>query len=137
MSRRPNIQSPREKKLEQSTQADRKRRDRAMKAQERSAKLPVSIFEPVVTCVGRGPVKGKIPAAVQRWIATESREQLKHYRRIAAESQAIAPLRDMWVKQFYERVTGPRGFSIHAGTRRTLAKSEIPARPKRLWRVVW
>jgi hypothetical protein len=134
MSRRPNIQTTVEKKVERTIQADRQKRDRAMKA---ASKAKTTRLEPVVTCVGRGPVKGKIPPSVQKWISAESAEQLKHYYRISAESQEMAPLRDAWLKEFYARITGPRGFSIHAGTRRTIAKSEIPARPKRLWRVVW
>ena len=35
------------------------------------------------------------------------------------------------------RITGPRGFSVHAGTRRTIPKNEIPERPDRPWRLVW
>ena len=74
-----------------------------------------------------------------RWseIDAEARDQLARYRRIAAEMAALAPLRERWVREFFERITGPRGFSVHAGTRRTIRPEELPERPARPWRVVW
>ena len=137
MSRRPNIQSSHEQKIERGIQHVRQVRDRAVKAASRAPKAGAEVPEPYITCVGRGPTGRPVPAAVRRWITAENREQLKHYRRISLEMIALNPLREKWVKAFYERITGPRGFSLHAGLRRTIAKSELPARPNRPWRVVW
>jgi len=74
---------------------------------------------------------------VRAWIEQEEKDQLRHYRRITREMDDLAPLRNRWVKEFLERISGPRGFSVHAGNRRTIKKSEIPKRPRRPWRVVW
>jgi hypothetical protein len=73
----------------------------------------------------------------QRWIASEARDQLRHYHRIMGEMDRLAPLREQWVAEFFARIQGPRGFSVHAGQRRTIAPGEIALRPKRAWRVVW
>ena len=134
MSRRPNIQSARETIVERALQADRRRRNATMRARAAKAGAPV---EPYITCYGRGPVAHSVPKAVQRWIVRETRAQLSHYRAIVAAMDRLTPLRDEWVKAFHERITGPRGFSVHAGQRRTIPKSEIAARPRRAWRVVW
>jgi hypothetical protein len=135
MSRRPNIVSRHEKKVERRIQIARRERDRAM-ARPAPA-LHAGFDEPSTTCIGRGAPAAPIPKAVQAWIDAESREQLKRYRKIAREMNALAPERERWVAEFYERITGPRGFSVHAGTRRTIGRDELPARPDRPWRVVW
>ncbi len=137
MSRRPRIQSKHEKQVERRIQAARQARDRAGHAAGRRPRGRGIPPEPQVFGVGRGPVDHPIPRAVRKWIEEESREQLKHYRRISQEMEALSPLRDQWVRQFYERITGPRGFSVHAGTRRTIPQSDLPERPARPWRVVW
>jgi hypothetical protein len=74
---------------------------------------------------------------VKAWIDEESRQQMTFYRRISREMERLAPDRARWVREFYRRISGPRGFSVHAGTRRTIPRSEIPKEPRRPWRVVW
>lgn len=91
--------------------------------------------EPTIRSVSRGPVD--LSDDVRAWIDEEDRVQMEHYRRIAREQEALGPERDVWVREFFERITGPRGFSVHAGTRRTIPRDEIPERPDRPWRVVW
>jgi len=135
MSKRPNIRSSYEKRIERDVQKKRRGRDRAIKTA--APKGRIVIEDPVEFSFSRGPVEHEVPASVERWIAAETAVQEKHYRRIYREVARLAPLRDRWVKEFFRRITGPRGYSIHAGTRRTLAKKEIPRRPRRPWRLSW
>jgi len=159
MSKRPKITSRREKAQERRIQKARKQRDSGMK---KAALKTVAREkpEPYILSHGRGPLGSdenlspaeapaeapakastkastKAPAKVRAWIETESAAQLRHYRRISREQEELTPLRRQWAKEFFERITGPRGFSVHAGTRRTIPKKDIPKRPRRLWRVVW
>ncbi len=136
MSKRPNIQSPHERRIERSMQADRRRRDAAMKAAGRSSTASTPPV-PSITCYGRGRPAAPIPARVQAWIDEEARDQLRRYRTLVREVDALAPMREQWVAEFFARITGPRGFSVHAGTRRTIRPEELPQRPNRPWRVVW
>jgi len=132
---RPDIQHPHERGIEASIQKERRARDRAMKA--RAPKAKAAQPGPEKFCVGRGPTTQPMTPAVKAWIRRESARQLSNYQSIAKEIADLAPMRERWAKEFYERITGPRGFSVHAGQRRTIQQSELPARPKRPWRVLW
>jgi hypothetical protein len=137
MSRRPKVQTRHERATDRATQQARRARDRAIAASTPAREIPAALLEPVKCCVGRGAPARPIPKAVQAWIAEESAQQLKHYRRIAREMDALGPQRDAWAREFFDRITGPRGFSVHAGMRKTIARSALPERPDRHWRVVW
>ena len=119
MSRRPNIVTDHEKATEAEIQSARGDRDREMRAAMNTLAIDDAEAEPYIRSFSRGPA------------------QMQHYRRIYREIAELAPLRDVWVEEFFERITGPRGFSVHAGTRRTIPRDEIPARPDRPWRLVW
>jgi hypothetical protein len=93
--------------------------------------------EPVQLSVSRGPVPGGLPAEAAAWVAAEVAQQQEHYQRIAAELAAREAERERECLAFFARITGPRGYSVHAGNRRTLAPEELPARPDRPWRVLW
>ncbi len=136
MSRRPKIVDRHEKAVEKEIQTAKKARDRGLKAAGKGVKTTRNA-KPVVLSHSRGPVEGEVPKKVQEWIDQEAASQLRHYRRIFREQERLGPLRDGWVKEFFARITGPRGFSVHAGQRRTIPKNEVPKRPRRPWRVVW
>ncbi len=137
MSKRPNIVSDHEKAVEAEIQDARAERDREMRAAMTTVDIDDAEAEPFIRSFSRGPATHDVPPEVTAWIAEEDRAQMGHYRRIGAEIAALTPLRDRWVEEFFERITGPRGYSVHAGTRRTIPKDEIPARPDRPWRLVW
>lgn len=137
MSRRPHVQSAHEKRVEREIQRARKARDTAARAGRGAPAPRGDTPEPTITCVGRGAPKEPIPRAVQAWIDEEVKQQLRYYRQISREMEALAPQRERWVAEFFERITGPRGFSVHAGARRTIPREELPERPRRPWRVVW
>ncbi len=137
MSKRPNIVSDHEKAVEKEIQDARAERDREMRAAMATARIDATEAEPFIRSFSRGPANHEVPPEVAAWIAKEDRAQMKHYRRIYKEVAELAPLRDVWVEEFFERITGPRGYSVHAGTRRTIPRDQIPARPDRPWRLVW
>lgn len=139
MSKRPNIASEHEKRVERRIQEERAERDAAL-ASARGAEPSgeeTSVPEPAILSFSRGPAAGEMPPEVEEWIETTAAEQREHYRRIYREVEALAGERERWVEAFFERISGPRGFSVHAGTRRTIPKDEIPERPDRPWRLVW
>ena len=72
----------------------------------------------------------------QSWIRAETAEQRKRYRGIVAEQDALAPKRDSWIAQFLQRIQ-TRGYHTHYDQLRKIDASEIPARPKRKFRVVF
>ena len=115
MSKRPEIESRREKQEERRIQKARRERDRAMKA-SRDKRATRRQPEPFILSHGRGPVEPAklVPAGARAWIESESKGQLGHYRRIFREQERLAPSRRKWVAEFFERITGPRGFSVHA-----------------------
>ena len=136
MSKRPNIQSDTEKAVEREIQGARAERDAEM--EKRMAAVEVTADpEPYIRSFSRGPVDHEVPAEVQAWIDREDEIQMGHYRRIYQEIERLGPYRDEWVEEFFTRISGPRGFSVHAGQRRTIPEEEIPQRPDRPWRVVW
>lgn len=136
MSKRPNIQTDHERAVEAEIQGARAERDAEMA--ERMAAIEVTEHpEPYIRSHSRGPVEHDVPAEVQAWIENEDAAQMGHYRRIYQEIERLAPYRDQWIEEFFERISGPRGFSVHAGTRRTIPKDQIPSRPDRPWRLVW
>lgn len=137
MSKRPNIVTDHEKAVEAEIQDARAARDREMRAVMDEIEIDASEAEPYIRSFSRGPAQHEVPADVQAWIEEEDQAQMQHYRRIYKEIAELAPHRDVWVEEFFERISGPRGFSVHAGTRRTISKDQIPARPDRPWRLVW
>ena len=140
MSTRPHIVSKHEKTVERTIQRERREREKAARiraAQPARGQKKQKPIEPEILSVSRGPVKGRVPARVTRWIDSESKQQMRNYRRIGRELDRLEPDRKSWVKEFFARITGPRGFSVHAGTRRTIPKQDIPKRPRRPWRVLW
>lgn len=137
MSRRPNIVTDHEKAVEAEIQDARAERDRAMRATMETLEIDDSEAEPYIRSFSRGPARHEVPPEIEAWIAEEDDAQMGHYRRIYREVAELAPHRDRWVEEFFERISGPRGFSVHAGTRRTIPEDQIPQRPDRPWRLVW
>lgn len=72
----------------------------------------------------------------QRWLRAEIADQKKRYRKILAEQDALAPKREKWVAAFLQRIQ-TKGFNVHADIRRVIAPEEIPAKPRRKFRVIF
>jgi len=71
------------------------------------------------------------------WLKTETKEQETRYKKIVKKmNKDLAPRRDKWIAEFFERIQ-TRGFNTHSYHRRKIGPEEIPARPKRKFRVVF
>jgi len=121
MSKRPNIVTEHEKRTEAEIQSARFERDQEMRTAMEKVDIEPTEAEPTVRSFSRGPVSHEVPVEVQAWIQAEEDSQLGHYRRIYRDIAELAPLRDRWVEEFFERITGPRGYSVHAGNRKTIS----------------
>ncbi len=137
MSKRPKIQSPHEKRAEREIRRGRRERERAAARRTGGRKRSSKVPDPFILSVSRGPLEEEVPAPVQAWIEREAAEQMARYRRIARQMEKLEPLRREWTADFFRRISGPRGFSVHAGTRKTIPRGQIPRRPRRPWRVIW
>ena len=79
-------------------------------------------------------LEGK-PPAVAAWIAQELAEQERRYRRIAREMEALEKRRQLWIREFYQRIQDT-GFYLHADVKRRIRPEAIPPLPKKV-RVVF
>lgn len=103
----------------------------------KKAKKPAKkdIPAPEVYSFSRGEVE--MTPEVKKWLDAEVRAQSRRYESIYSEIEEIAPEREKWLKEFFERITTVPGFSVDGGIRRVIKKSELPKKPRRKWRVVW
>ncbi len=77
------------------------------------------------------------PPEVQEWIDAELKEQQVRYETIVQEMNIdLAPQRDIWVQEFFERLQ-TRGTNVHSDMMRVVKKDEIPVRPDRPFKVVF
>lgn len=81
-------------------------------------------------------IKYRRSAEAERWLRQEIAEQKRRYRRIVREQDALGAKRERWVADFLQRIQ-TRGFNVHAADLRKIRGEEIPARPKRKFRVVF
>lgn len=72
----------------------------------------------------------------ERWLKQEIADQKKRYKAIVAEQEALAPKRDKWVDAFLGRIQ-TRGWHFHLDQMRKIRPEEIPAKPKRKFKVVF
>lgn len=76
-------------------------------------------------------------ADVQSWIDREVAEQVERYNRIAhAMNVELAEQREIWIKEFYERIT-TTGFNWHADNKKMIKKEELFQKPDREFKVVF
>jgi len=73
---------------------------------------------------------------VEAWLKREAADQLRNYRNIVKEQDALAPKRDKWVAEFLERIQ-TSGYYMHYDQKRKIRPEEIPVKPKRKFRVVF
>jgi hypothetical protein len=73
---------------------------------------------------------------VEAWLRREIAEQKRRYRKIVQEQDALSPKRDRWIADFLQRIQ-TRGFNVHSDMLRKIRPEEIPAKPKRKFKVVF
>lgn len=78
----------------------------------------------------------KLTEELKAWIDEELSEQLERYQKIVDEMEALAPEREQWIEEFFERLQ-TRGYNVHADILRIIRPDELPKRPDRKLRVVY
>ena len=81
-------------------------------------------------------IKYRRSPEAEAWLRKEIAEQKRRYRKIVREQDALAPKREKWVAEFFERIQ-TRGYNVHYSDRRQIKPEELPTRPKRKFRVVF
>jgi hypothetical protein len=72
----------------------------------------------------------------EAWLRKEVLEQIKRYRKIVREQDALTPKRDRWIAEFLQRIQ-TRGVHTHFDQMRKVRPEEIPTKPKRKFKVVF
>jgi hypothetical protein len=72
----------------------------------------------------------------EAWLRREVAEQKRRHRVIVRQQEALSEQRDRWIAAFLERIQ-TRGFHVHSSQMRRIRPEEIPAKPKRKFRVVF
>jgi len=81
-------------------------------------------------------IKHRRSPEAEGWLRKEIADQKRRYRKIVREQDALAPKREKWVAQFFERIM-TRGYNVHFSDRRKILPEELPTRPKRKFRVIF
>ncbi|MFO1427862.1 MAG: hypothetical protein U1F11_13005 [Steroidobacteraceae bacterium] len=81
-------------------------------------------------------IEHKRSREAEAWLRKEVAEQKVRYRKIVKEQDDLEPKRSKWIAEFLHRIQ-TRGTHIHFDQMRKVRPEEIPAKPKRKFRVVF
>jgi len=70
----------------------------------------------------------------QEWLERNVAEQEARRAAIQAEMDELAPQRDHWIAEFFDRIQR-WGFNFNGDQRRKISKKELPAKPDRPFKV--
>ena len=74
---------------------------------------------------------------VQEWIKQEIAEQEARFSLIETEMEDLAPTREKWYQDFFDRIT-TNGFNVDGDDKVVQSKADLPVKPEgRVDRVVW
>ena len=74
---------------------------------------------------------------VREWIDKEIEEQEKRFAIIEKEMEDLAPAREKWYQEFFDRIT-TTGFNVDGDDKMKLSPADLPVKPAgRVDRVVW
>lgn len=75
-------------------------------------------------------------AEEEKWLKTEIAEQEARYQGIAKAMDDLAPQRDIWYEEFFDRIQ-TRGFSVDGDLRKKIPHEDLPIKPNRPHKVVY
>jgi len=82
-------------------------------------------------------IRYKRSREAEAWLRKEISEQKARHRQIEHEQHVVlAQKRDRWVDDFLERIQ-TRGYHVHFNVMRKIRPDEIPAKPRRKFKVVF
>ena len=74
---------------------------------------------------------------VRQWLEEEIAEQEERFQLIEKEMQDLAPTREKWYQEFFDRIT-TTGFNVDGDDKMKLSPADLPVKPAgRVDRVVW
>ncbi|MCB1730873.1 MAG: hypothetical protein KDI21_10390 [Halieaceae bacterium] len=74
---------------------------------------------------------------VRQWLEEEIAEQEERFKLIEKEMQDLAPTREKWYQEFFDRIT-TIGFNVDGDDKMKISPADLPVKPKgREDRVVW
>ena len=78
-----------------------------------------------------------VPPEVTAWIEEEVAEQEVRYQQIAQEMEDLAPKREKWYQEFFDRIT-TIGFNTDGDDKMRIDPAELPVKPEgRKDQVIW
>ncbi|MEH6549265.1 MAG: hypothetical protein V7711_17190 [Pseudomonadales bacterium] len=73
----------------------------------------------------------------EAWVEEETAEQELRFDKIVEEMEALAPQREVWYKEFFDRIMNI-GFNTDADDKTKIAPADIPVQPEgKKDQVVW
>ena len=70
----------------------------------------------------------------QEWLERNVAEQEARRAAIQADMDELAPQRDRWIDEFFDRIQR-WGFNFNGDQRRKISREELPAKPERPFKV--
>ncbi len=70
------------------------------------------------------------------WISKNLTQQEERHAKIVKEMEALAPQRDVWIDEFFQRLQ-TRGYNYNCDAVRVIDKDDIPKKPNRPFKVVF
>ena len=70
------------------------------------------------------------------WISKNLAQQEERHVNIVKEMEALAPQRDVWIDEFFQRLQA-RGYNYNCDAVRVIDKDDIPKKPNRRFKVVF
>ncbi len=78
-----------------------------------------------------------VPPEVKAWIEEEAAEQEVRYQKIAQEMEDLAPTREKWYQEFFDRIT-TIGFNTDGDDKMKIDPADLPVKPEgRQDKVTW
>ena len=76
-------------------------------------------------------------AEAEEWVKEEVAEQEARFAKIEAAMEALAPTREKWYQEFFDRIR-TNGFNVDGDMKQVIPREELPVQPEgRDDRVVW
>jgi hypothetical protein len=82
-------------------------------------------------------IEHDISPEVKAWIEEEAAEQEARYQKIAKEMEDLAPTREKWYQEFFDRITNI-GFNTDGDDKMKIDPADLPVKPEgRKDKVTW
>ena len=82
-------------------------------------------------------IEHELSPEVEAWIKQEVAEQEERYRAVSGDMEDLAPMREKWYQEFFDRIT-TTGFNDDGDTKVVIKSEDLPVRAEgRRDQVVW